>query len=71
MEGNIDVSSASTLEAQPIGETRGEREATFEYVMYSNRIPHFSYLSLITHSRSVCLMYLVIVSGAGREILKW
>ena len=28
MEGNSDVSSASTLEAQPIGETGGERVST-------------------------------------------
>ena len=50
MECNSDVSNASTLEAQPIETTCGERVSTAtgtSFVMYKNRIPHLSSLSLI------------------------
>ena len=50
MEDNSDVSSASTLEAQPIGETGEERASTAigaSFMMYKNRIQHLSSLSLI------------------------
>ena len=48
MEGNSDVSSASTLEAQAIGETGGEPSTG---AVKQNTIPFFSQSD--THSRAV------------------
>ena len=45
MEGNSDGPGASTLEAQPIGETGGERASTPAGAI--NRVQHLSSRSLI------------------------
>ena len=63
MEYNSDVPSASTLEAQPIGETGGEPA---NGAVKQNTAPFFSQSD--THSRAVWLMYLAKV--LGREIFK-
>ena len=59
MEGNSDVQSASTLEAQAIGETGGEPAAVKQ-----NTTPFFPQSD--THSRAVWLMYLA--KGLGTDL---
>ena len=68
MEGNSDVSSASTLEAQPIGETGGERASTATGDVKQNTAPFLSQSD--THKRAVWLFDERNVSGNLQMVKK-